>query len=80
MDLTELFCKVDDFCNEFLPVFEAKLIRGGEKQRNRCGKLSLSERLTIMINFHQSDYKTFKHYYKDHVCKYLNKDFPNLIS
>ena len=80
MELIELFCKVDDFCNEFLSTWETKLICSGEKQRNRSGNLSLSERLTIMINFHQSDYKTFKHYYKDHVCKYLKGDFPNLIS
>lgn len=44
MELIELFCKVDDFCNEFLPTWEAKLICSGEKERNRSGNLSLSER------------------------------------
>jgi hypothetical protein len=36
--------------------------------------------MTILIYFHGSNYRTFKHYYLEHVCKSLNKYFPNLVS
>ncbi|MGB3295945.1 MAG: IS982 family transposase [Phormidesmis sp.] len=36
--------------------------------------------MTILIGFHQSHYRTFKHYYLHHVCKYWNQAFPKLVS
>ncbi|MBS4163431.1 hypothetical protein PRO82_000733 [Candidatus Protochlamydia amoebophila] len=35
--------------------------------------------MTIVILFHQSNDRTFKHFY-GYVTKYLGKEFPNLIS
>jgi len=35
MSVDELFCDVDDFCQMFMPVFEAGLIAGGTVRRRR---------------------------------------------
>ena len=77
--LTELFCSIDDFLNsqKFNPV---KAICLKKKPRNRRGSLSTSELATIIVYFHYSGYKNFKHYYIEHVCRYLRKEFPALIS
>lgn len=78
--LLELFVNVDDFCQVFLPFWERKLLRDGNKKRRRAGQLSVSEIMTIMIHFHQSHYRDFKSYYTDHVCQHLSREFPNLVS
>ena len=36
--------------------------------------------MTILIAFHQSNYRTFKHFYLKHVCVYYRAEFPNLVS
>lgn len=36
--------------------------------------------MTIMILFHQSHYRNFKHFYLYHVCKHLKTDFPKKVS
>ena len=36
--------------------------------------------MTILIAFHQSNYRTFKHYYQKHVCVYYRAEFPRLVS
>lgn len=78
--LVEIFSDVDDFCQIFLPIWEQKLLRGGEKKRRRQGQLSLSEIMTIVIYFHQSNYRTFKAYYTKYVCVHLRAEFPRLVS
>lgn len=80
MCITTLFCNVDDFCNEFEIEWNKMLLTSTPKTRNRKGNLSLSERMTIFILFHQSGYKTFKQFYNEHVMNYLIKDFPAIIS
>lgn len=42
--------------------------------------MSLSEILTIIVHFHQSHHRNFKHYYLDYVCTQLAEDFPRLLS
>lgn len=80
MSLLELFVSVDDFCQIFLPVWEKKLLADGSKKRRRTGQLRLSEIMTIIIYFHQSQYRNFKAYYTEHVCKHLRAEFPNLVT
>lgn len=80
MCLTELFCKYDDFCKEFENQWNKFLLQSGVNSRNRPGKLTLSERMTIFTLFHQSNYRTFKHFYKNYVERNLKQYFPNLIS
>jgi hypothetical protein len=78
--LLELFVSVDDFCQVFLPFWKRKLMQAGSKKRNRPGQLSTSEIMTIIIYFHQSHYRDFETYYKEHVCQHLRREFPNLVS
>ena len=78
--LLELFVSVDDFCQVFLPYWERKLIEDGRKKCQRCGQLSVSEIMTILIYFHQSHYRNFKAYYTEHVCRNLRAEFPKLVS
>ena len=40
----------------------------------------MSEVMTIIIYFHQSQYRNFKAYYTEHVCEYLRAEFPNLVT
>ena len=80
MELVALFYLIDEFCKEFEPKWRAQRLASGEQQRNRHSRLSLSEVLTITVHFHQSHYRTFKHYYLDYVCGQLQADFPTLVS
>ena len=80
MSLLELFCAVDDFCQAFAPKWQQRLLGQVLRQRRREPKLSLSERMTIIIHFHQSRYRTFKDYYVRHVCVHLRQEFPALVS
>lgn len=78
--LEELFCSLDDFCLQFEPAWRSQLLSQGLKVRNRSRQMSLSEIMTILIAFHQSYYRNFKHYYLDHVCVYWTGEFPRLPS
>ena len=80
MSLLELFVSVDDFCQVFLPFWERKLLVEGSKKRLRPGQLSVSEIMTILIYFHQSQYRNFKAYYTEQVCKHLRGEFPKVVS
>ena len=51
--LIEILCDVDDFCNKFLPVWEAELITNDTKKRRRKSKISTSKYIAIAIIFHQ---------------------------
>ena len=78
-DLTALFCHIDDFWKTFKPEWEKHLISSPNLKRGPKARLSVSEMITIVILFHQSNYRTFKHFY-GHVCTYLKTYFPKLIS
>lgn len=78
--LLELFVSVDDFCKAFLPKLEQHLLSTGIRQRQRARSLSVSEVMTILINFHQSHYRNFKAYYCEHVLPHLHSEFPSLVS
>lgn len=78
--LEALFCDVDDFCQQFEPDWERKLLANGLKTRKRAKSLCLSEILTLLIAFHQNHYRNFKHFYIDHVCRYWHPAFPGLPS
>ena len=80
MSLVDLFCHVDDFCQEFEPQWQQFLLAKGLSKRKRKASLALSEIMTIIIHFHQSNYRTFKAYYNKYVCKHLQSEFPNLVS
>jgi len=78
--LLNLFCDVDDFCKEFVPVWHQKMLASGEKRRQRARSLTISEIMTILIAFHQSHYRHFKAYYTEHVLVHWLREFPGLVS
>ena len=79
-NLIDIFYDVDDFCQDFIPQWEKTLIEDGQKKRRRKGRLSPSEIMTILIVFHQSHYRNFKHFYLSHVTPHLKSYFPQLLS
>ena len=78
--LIELFCVVDDFCQQFFPHFEQQLLNLEGMQRNRPSKMSPSGIMTIVIHFHQSQFLNFKAYYQTILQKYLLPYLPKLLS
>ena len=64
MELTTLFCQIDDFCADFEAEYYKHLMDDGKIKRVRKSRLSLSEVMTIIIQFQRSGYRTFKHYFK----------------
>jgi hypothetical protein len=78
--LIDIFYDVDDFCNKYLPVWEAKFIANGAKKRKRESKMLMSEYMTIVISYHQSNHRAFNNFYIGLVQKYWNGYFPYLLS
>ncbi len=79
MSLLELYCHVDDFCQVVEPQVKAQQLPDGLQHRRRAGELCSSEIMTILIHFHQSQYRTFKAYYTHHVLQHLRTEFPHLV-
>ena len=79
MSLTSLFCRVDDFCIHFESEWHKLLISQNTKH-TISNRLCLSEIMTIIIHFHQSGYRNFKHYYLNHVRQHYASEFPSLVS
>lgn len=77
--IIEIFVSVDDFCNQFEPFLNKKLI-GKPKQRNKPARLSNSEVMTIQIAFHHSGFRTFKDFYLGYVCRHMRSLFPKTVS
>jgi hypothetical protein len=62
MDITALFCCIDDFC-QLYEQEAAKRLLPSPGRRRREGKLCLSEMMFIMALFHVSPFKNFKAFY-----------------
>jgi hypothetical protein len=77
--LEQLYCHVDDFYQHIAPEAETQRLSDGKAHRPRAGKLSASELITILIHFHQSQYRTFKAYYTEYVQTHLRAEFPHLV-
>jgi hypothetical protein len=64
LDLTQIFCEVDDLCQGFERQWQQQAqlpeTRGIRPSRTR---MCLSEVMTIVIGFHGSRYRTFKDFY-----------------
>lgn len=78
--LVEIFCEIDDFCKYFENEWKNKLLSSGAIKRVRKTRLSMSEIMTIVVYFHTSGYRDFKHYYKQYVLEHLRGAFPKLVS
>ena len=75
--VTEIFCMADDFC-KFFDAMTAKytLKPTGKRNYHRNSTMSKAEVMLIMILFHDSGYRCFKHFYLEKVCKHLRNLFP----
>ena len=62
VDITALYCCLDDFCKLFAD-WEAHRLLPSEQIRQRPGKLSRAEMLFIVVLFHLSPFKHFKAFY-----------------
>jgi hypothetical protein len=75
--LVEIFCVTDDFCKFFEEEQRNFSFPSGHKRkRKRICQMTLSEVMTILILFHRSDYRTFKHFYLNCVKRELQPYFP----
>ena len=72
IDRTKLFGRLDDFTNT---MENQKLLVNPECKRNRPCGLCVSEVITILVLFHFSHFRTFKHFYQ-FCLRYNRADFP----
>lgn len=80
MMLHQLFCDIDDFCQNQLGVWRQTLLETGQKKQHRPRCLCESEVMTIAVYFQMSGYRTFKWYYQKCVLEQLRGEFPRLPS
>jgi hypothetical protein len=80
MDLTTLFCDIDDFYKNNSITQQTLLPNNNKKCRNRKKSLFPSEIMTILVYFHASNYRNFKAFYIEYVSIYFKDMFPNLLS
>jgi hypothetical protein len=76
--LVETFCAVDDFCQAFLPHWEAYLIRNGTAPRGPERGLSVSEIMTILLMLHGARVKYLKSFYNGVGGEVLRRYFPDM--
>ena len=82
MNVTQIFCDADDFCQGFIPNWEKTQLEAEEKAKTRTRARSVceSEIITLVVCYHLSGYRTFKWFYLRFAQKYLLADFPGLPS
>jgi transposase len=80
MDIVTIFCDIDDFCRAWFAAKPLPLLPSASPQKPRGSSLSLSEVMTILVWFHASHYRTFKHFYLDSVLPDKRAEFPGLPS
>jgi hypothetical protein len=80
MDIVALFYDLDKFAVAFEPQWKRHLLEDGRRHRDRPSGMCLGEVMTILVLFHGSNYRTFKHFYLDHVGGPLRGEFPALPS
>jgi Transposase DDE domain len=79
-DIVTVFCKIDDFCQEYEAEMNRKLLTEGKRKRVRASGLTISEMMTIVVLFQTSGYRTFKDYYLRQIQTGMRKEFPGAVS
>lgn len=78
--IIELFCTVYEFTQRFDEMCSQQAIEYKKRKiRNRESRMSLAEVMTILLWFHRSNYRTFKHFYLSQVTATLRPLFPKLV-
>ena len=80
--ITDIFCIIDDFCEEYDKDIEKMSLKApdGRRHRKRSCVMSRSEIMTILVCFHFNQFRNFKHYYLFYVRKHLKDLFPRQLS
>ena len=70
MHIVSLFCEIDDFFLAFEKYQAHHQLPGtsSPEKRGRPRTMHPSEVMTILVNFHQSGYQTFRDYYLKEVA------------
>jgi hypothetical protein len=77
--IVEVFCEVDDFCQAFVPQWEASLLGpGGPAPRGPQPGLSPSEIITLLLVLHSSGFKHLKSFYHGFAEPLLRGYFPGM--
>ena len=80
-NIIEIFCFLDEFCKYFEPELKKLAIStSGKLHRNRPGRMSDSEIMTILVLFHTSRFRDLKSFYLGYICQHMRKEFPHVIS
>jgi len=80
-NIIEIFCFLDEFCKYFEPELKKRAIStSGKLHRNRTGRMSDSEIMTILVLFHTSRFRDLKSFYLGYICQHMRKEFPHVIS
>ena len=81
LDITRIFCEVDDFCQTFESHWQQQpQLPSMLGERPGRSRMSLSEIITIAIAFHGSGFRTFKEFYTLCVQPHWRGAFPHLVS
>src|SRR3954451_13759868 len=77
--IVEVFCEVDDFCQAFVPQWEASLLGpGGPAPRGPQPGLSPSEIITLLLVLHSSGFKHLKNFDHGFAEPLLRGSFPGM--
>ncbi len=79
MDLTTLFCDIDDFVKALDYTNEQILLTTGKSNRGGKPRMSLSEMMTVIVLYHSSGYKNFKAFYF-YLRNEKRSEFPKILS
>jgi hypothetical protein len=75
--ITDIFCLVDEFCQQFDTTTRPFLLG---KPSKRPPRMSKSEVITICLLFHLSGFRCFKHFYQYYVQRHMQGEFPHTVS
>ena len=81
----EIFCIIDEFDKNLNVELSKNLClpsynNNGKRCRNRKGRLSESEIMTILVCYHFGTYRNFKEYYQNYIRGRLRHEFPVSVS
>ena len=81
--VTEIYCIADAFCKEYELELNKKALSlsnpspNTPKTRNRKGRMSDAEMITILVLFHSNTFRNSKHFYLFYFCRELKKEYAD---
>lgn len=68
------------FCTVFIPEWEKMLLTDGTRKRQRAGRMTMNEVMTIIILFQMPYHRDFKNVYIGYLAHFYKSAFPYLLS